>query len=199
MLSEPFKKKLYRTEIILIIALVIVIPLALFHPSITGYVPSDLFKQTLNFTLDKSQALNLKADGQPVYISSLSLSGDVKGDGDVAIYLNNKLGEKVLVYTNVGQTNARPNLITGAAIGSKLTGGGIGADSIPDGSILIDYGRELPWPGDMGSSAPGSFVNTCVESCYLNPEQFTQSEFELQVFVEPGTTVKITEIFYTID
>jgi hypothetical protein len=194
MLDKDFKRNLFRTEVILIVALIIVIPLALFKPSITGFVASDLFRQNLNFTVDKSQALDITSvSGQQVYISSLSLSGEVIGPGSVAIYLSNDAGEKVLVYTNVGQAKARNNIITGAAIGAETE-----VEAAEGDSILLDYGKELTWPGDIGTGSPGEFVNTCVQSCYLDPNKFMSKDFELQVFVEPGTKVKITEIFYTI-
>ena len=194
MLDANFKKNLFKAEIIFIIALVIVLPLIFFKPSITGYVPSDLFKQTLDFTLSESSVLDVRSSSdQPIYISSLSLSGEVIGEGDVAIYLSNKAGERVLVYTNVGQAKSQPNLITGAAIGPAT------AEATTGDSILIEHGETLSWPGDMGPSSSGDFVNTCIESCYLDPEQFTSPEFEIQVYVEPRTTVKITEIFYTLN
>jgi len=194
MLDKDFKRNLFRAEVILIVALIIVIPLALFKPSITGFVASDLFRQNLNFTVDKSQALDVKSsDGELLYISSLSLSGDVTGNGDAAIYLSNKDGEKVLVYTNIGQAKSRSNSITGAAIGTQTA-----TQALDKDSLILDYGKELSWPGDMGAGSPGAFVNTCINSCYLDPNKFTSKEFELQVFVEPGTKVKITEIFYTI-
>jgi len=194
MLGEDLKKRLFKAEVILIVALVIAIPLIFFKPSITGFVPSDLFKQTLDFTVSDSKALDLKSTtGEPIYISSLSLSGEVTGSGDVAIYLRNKAtGEKVLVYTNVGQARAKKDLITGAAIGPPEV------KAVKGDSITIEDGAKLSWPGDMGLSSAGTFVNTCIESCYLTPERFTNQEFEMQVFVEPGTAVKITEIFYTL-
>ena len=195
MLDKDFKRNLFRTEVILIVALIIVIPLALLDkPSITGFVASDLFRQNLNFTVDKSQALDITSvSGQQVYISSLSLSGEVIGSGSVAIYLSNKAGEQVLVYTNVGQAKARNNMITGAAIGAKTD-----VQAAKGDSVMLNYGRELTWPGSLGIGSPGEFVNTCAQSCYLDPNKFMSKDFELQVFVEPGTKVKITEIFYTI-
>jgi hypothetical protein len=194
MLDKDFKRNLFKVEVILIVALIIVIPLALFKPSITGFVASDLFRQNLNFTVDKSQALDITSvSGQQVFISSLSLSGEVIGPGGVAIYLSNKAGEKVLVYTNIGQAKSKPNFITGAAIGAETE-----VQAAKGDSILLNYGRELTWPGNIGIGSPGAFVNTCAQSCYLDPNKFTSKDFELQVFVEPGTKVKITEIFYTI-
>jgi hypothetical protein len=196
MLQEEHKKGLRKFEFIFIIILIVAVPLLFFRPSITGFVASDTKAQILNMVLTESQAINLKsAISVPVYISSFSISGDIMGSGGVAVYLVN--GDKrSLVYTNVGQNN-RPSPITGAATGVAA------AHAVEieqtNMSILLEEGRKLSWPGSLGENpASGSFTAVCMDSCYLNANEFTANDFELQVFVEPGTTFKLQEILYTI-
>ncbi len=196
MLQEEHKKGLRKFEFIFIIILIVAVPLLFFRPSITGFVASDTKAQILNMVLTESQAINLKsAVSEPVYISSFSISGDITGSGGVAIYLVN--GDKrSLVYTNVGQSK-RPSLITGVATGVAAAH----AVEIEQAnmSLLIDEGRKLSWPGSLGENpASGSFTAVCMDSCYLDVADFTANNFELQVFVEPGTTFKLQEVLYTI-
>lgn len=194
MLPDSAKKNLRKFEYVFIIALIVVIPLLFFKSSITGFIASDAQRQILNVNFADSQTLNLKSSsGEPFYISSFSISGEITGEGDVAVYL--KQGDaRSLVYTNVGQIKKTP-LITGQATGTPVAS----ADVAESGGLLLEEGAKLSWPGDLGeNSASGSVTAVCMDSCYLSPDDFTASTFELQVFVEPGTTFKLQEIFYTI-
>lgn len=197
MLSEDAKKNIRRFEFIFIIILIIAVPLIFFKSSITGFVSSDTKAQVLNIDFTESKSLQLVST-EPVYVSSFSISGEITGEGDVAVYLTN--GEaKSLVYTNVGQKKKAP-LITGAATGIAA---GYAAEETKNTtneiSLVINEGKNLSWPGDLGAnSASGSFTSVCIDSCYLESGAFTSNSFELEVFVEPGTTFKLQEIFYTI-
>lgn len=186
------KKILHRIELAFIIILIIALPLVLFRSSITGFVSSDTKAQVLNVTFNESQTLNLiSPPGGPVYINFFSISGDVIGDGIVAVYLANKdTNAWSLVYTNIGQKKKAP-LITGMAVAQ-------GKGNLQPGTLLIEQGRKLDWPGSSGeNSASGSFTAVCMDSCYLNVDDFTSKNFELRVFVEPGTIFKLQEIYYT--
>jgi hypothetical protein len=196
MLQEEHKKGLRKFEFIFIIILIVAVPLLFFRPSITGFVASDTKAQILNMVFTESQALDLKSvAGEPVYISSFSISGEIKGDGDVAIYLANS-NTRSLVYTNVGQKKM-PSLITGVATGIAAAHA---VEVVQNNeSLSIEEGKKLSWPGNLGeNSASGSFTAVCVDSCYLDAADFTANNFELQVFVEPGTTFKLQEVLYTI-
>ncbi len=195
MLSNNAKKNLQRFEYVFIIILIVAVPLLFFRPSITGFVASDTKAQILNMEFTGSQALDLKsASGEPIYISSFSISGETKGEGDVAIYLTNG-NSRSLVYTNVGQKE-KPSLITGTATGISAAHA---VEVEQNASLLIDEGKKLDWPGNLGeNSASGSVTAVCMDSCYLSSGEFTSANFELQVFVEPGTTFKLQEVLYTI-
>ncbi len=189
------ESKLRKYEFIFIIAAIIAVPLLFFGTSMTGFVASDTKAQILNMEFTESQALDLKsASSEPIYISSFSLSGETKGEGDVAIYLANG-NSRSLVYTNVGQKE-KPSLITGTATGIPAAHA---VEVEQNASLLIDEGKKLDWPGNLGeNSASGSVTAVCMDSCYLSSGEFTSANFELQVFVEPGTTFKLQEVLYTI-
>jgi len=196
MLPEKHTSNLRKFEYIFIVVLIIAIPLIFFRPSVTGFVASDTKAQILNIVLSDSQAFDLKStSGEPIYISSFSMSGDITGEGDAAVYLVNG-ATRSLVYSNVGQKR-KPSLITGAATGIAAAH----AVEIEQNnqSIIVEEGKKLTWPGNLGeNSASGSFTAVCMDSCYLDASNFTANNFELQVFVEPGTTFKLQEILYTI-
>ena len=194
MLSENAKKNLHRFEYVFIIILVVAIPLFFFRPSVTGFVASDTKAQILNMDFTESQALTLTSGNESVYISSFSISGDIKGDGDVAVYLASSAARS-LVYTNTGQQK-KASPITGMATGIPAAHA---VEVVESGGLLVEEGKKLDWPGNLGeNSASGSVTAVCVDSCYLSANDFTASNFELQVFVEPGTTFKLQEILYTI-
>jgi len=187
------KKILHRIELAFIVILLIALPLVLFRSSITGFVSSDTRAQVLNITFNESQTLNLiSSSDEPIYINFFSMSGDVIGDGDVVVYLANKNTSALsLVYTNIGQKKGAP-LITGMAVAQ-------GGNNLKPGTLLIEPGQKLDWPGSSGqNSASGSFTAVCMDSCYLDAGNFTSKNFELGVFVEPGTIFKLQEIYYTI-
>jgi competence protein ComGC len=195
MLTDESKKKVHQLELMFIVILIIAVPLLFFKPSLTGFVASDTKAQILNMVFTESQALELKsASASPVYVSSFSLSGEIIGNGDVAVYLAN--GEtRSLVYSNVGQKK-KASPLTGAVTGIAAAHA---VEVEQNGTLVIDAGRKLSWPGDFGeNSASGSVTAVCMDSCYLSADTFTASNFELQVFVESGTTFKLQEVLYTI-
>ena len=67
------------------ICLLLVAVLMLFkNPSITGHFSADFRSQTLNLAMGKSQNYMLTAISQePFYITSLRISGEITGDGNV--------------------------------------------------------------------------------------------------------------------
>jgi hypothetical protein len=188
------KVKLHKIELAFIIILIIALPLLFFKSSITGFVASDTRAQILNLEFTDSQALNLKStSNEPIYISSFSLSGEIKGEGDVAVYLRQGYKES-LVYTNVGQKQ-KVSPITGMATSIPAAHAVVIEQNA---SLMIEKGRKLEWPGDFGeNSASGSVTAVCMNSCYLNADEFTANNFELLVYVEPGTIFNLQEVLYT--
>jgi hypothetical protein len=183
----------HRIELTVVLLLIIALPLLFFRSSVTGFVSSDTKAQILNMTFGESQSVNLISADGAAYINFFSISGEVIGDGSIAIYLVNKDNDAhSLVYTNVGQKKKAP-LITGMAAAYAEE------NDMQSGNLILEQGQKLDWPGSLGeNSASGSFAAVCMESCYLSQDMFTSDNFELQVYVEPGTILKLQEIFYTV-
>lgn len=195
MMSDNTKKSLRRFEYVFVIVLIVAVPLLFFRPSITGFVASDTKAQILNMNFTESQALNLASNNGSIYISSFSISGEVIGDGGIAIYLVNDKNTRSLVYSNVGQKK-KVSPLTGAATGIAAAHA---VEVIQEGGLVIEEGEKLQWPGKIGENyASGSVTAVCIDSCYLSSDDYTASSFKLQIFVEPRTTFKLQEILYTI-
>jgi hypothetical protein len=195
MLHDKHKNKLYAIEVTVVVLLILALPLLFFKPSITGFVASNTFAQPIDIALSESQMIMLKSSAQ-IKLSSFLVSGEIIGDGAVAVYLSNSAGKDVLVYTNTIMDERRSNLITGFSIGAAH------AQEAPDEVIVLDIepGQKLPWDGSLGSAANSDpFTNVCIDSCFLNSDEFAGTEFGLKAYVEPGTTLMITEIFFTLE
>jgi len=191
--SNVEKETLYKIELVFIISLIVALPLIFFKPSITGFVSSDIQRTPLNLTLEESKIIQMHTQSnQSVALDYLSMSGEIIGDGDVAVYLSNGK-DKLLIYSNMGKPS-KPNLITGFATGPTASGKGKFNDD-----MILEIGESLQWPGDMGfSTGGGSFGRTCLETCFLDPQAWTNNTWQILAYVQPGTKLKITEISFTV-
>ena len=199
MVSDEAKEILRKAEIAIGVTIILVLAL-IFLPSqnpITGFVPTDMSLQNLNIILDKSTAYELTSlSEQPVYLQSFRLSGEVIGNGSVAIYLRPEGGKDYLVYTNIGHRETKDNLITG------ITGmaAASAAEEEEQTGILIEEKR--PLANLKPTTEPvkfGLFDNECKETCYLPMDEFNQTSFTMSVYLEPGVVVKLDELSYTLD
>jgi len=189
------KKTLFRVEIVVIILLILAIPLLFFRPTVTGFVSTNTYGQVIGLTFTESQALAMRAS-QQIALDSISAAGEITGNGAVAIYISNSDGsERTLVYTNAIMEDKRKNLITGYSVGAAYAQ----EEPAQDISVEIDLAEKLEWQPSLSDTAAstGPFTG-CVDSCFLNSEKFTGSEFKILVYVEPGTSVKLAEVFYTV-
>lgn len=165
------------------IVFVSIIAVLLFSkPSITGFVPTATYSQGIDLKVDTSQRFVLKSPtGQPLGIASLALSGVVKGNGLVNIYLSDGK-TKLLAYSNRQKTQSAMQHITGLAVANVLVVPGEKLDlieTVPDGY----------------KTASGGFQNECIETCLLDINLGAQAY--LDVIVEPGTSVDLTELRFT--
>jgi hypothetical protein len=202
---KKLKNKSKSFLFLLIIVAIVLAPLLIFGSSITGFIAVDSKTQILNMTFTESQALNIKSqNNEQVHLSSLSISGEVIGNGKVIVYIAN--GDKrALVYTNVNKKKTVPPItgaFSGTAITYKINNRNLGRNT---SDLIFELGRKLDWQINPTSfdessknSANGSFTSICINSCYLNPADFTASNFELQIFVEPGTLFNLKEITYIL-
>ncbi len=191
--ANIWSTRLRKLELVAVIVLLLFLPLVLLKPSITGFVSSDAQRQQINMTLDESKLIQMHTkSGQSASLNYLAISGEIIGDGDVAVYLRNSAGDKLMVYGNVGKPN-RPNLITGLAVAANP------ANAEFDDEMILSTGNKLAWPGDLGfNTGGGSFGRTCLETCFLDAVSWTGNSWDIVAYVEPGTQLKITELSYTL-
>jgi len=164
----------HRIILSLIVCGIIVASLMWGEPSVTGFVPTETFSQELDIFVDGSQRFSLSSD-EPLYLTAFSISGLIKGPGLVNVYLVSNNG-KSLVYSNKKKPVSSMESITGMSV---LT---------IEPTQRIDKIEVLP-PGYKTQS--GVFQNECSETCILQGEQLPMY---LDVIIEPGTTVQISEI-----
>jgi len=199
-LSRRTKETIKQAEIAIGVVAIFILALVFFGSSgsrITGFVPAELALENLNIVLDKSTAFELSsATGLPVYLRNFRISGDIIGSGSVAIYIKDS-GRDYLVFTNIGHRDTKMNLITG------ITGAAIGPSPMePEEGKGLTLKEKETLADLKPTKEPvktGLFESECVESCYLPLAEFNQTSFTLSVYLESGTTLKLTKIYYTID
>lgn len=163
-----------------ILLVVFVLTLAMSQPSITGYVPTKILSQSLDLTVRESQRYWLTM-AKPMELTSIAISGKVKGNGLVNIYLND--GEKrKLIYTNIRRKGGSMESITGMTTSDLV---------LKPGERLHEK-NELP-KGFV--TFEGSFANSCFETCVLDLP--TKERLSLDVIVDEDTEVKITELSFS--
>lgn len=163
----------HRLFLGIVIVSVLVLALSLGRPSITGFVPTDTFTQSLDIDVSESQRFNINSDSR---ILSFALSGETM-NGLVNIYLTDGVSNW-LVYTNKHKQSSAMNSITGMASldispAEKLNK----IESLPDGYTVSN----------------GVFQNDCIETCVLNIDD---KELFLDVVLEPGASLHISGITF---
>lgn len=142
---------------------------------ITGFVPTETISQNVNLEISSSSRYELKTNGT---LSSLSLSGEVVGNGLVNIYLSNG-NQEFLVFSNKRKVSSAMQHITGLSVMELKPKERLDRiDSLPEGFV----------------TAQGAFESQCVQTCVLNG--FSGSA-HLDVVVDPGTTIKINKIVFS--
>jgi hypothetical protein len=160
---------------------VILFTLFFSKPTITGFVPTETFSQSLDMDVSESQRFVLSSE-QPLKLSSLSLSGKVNGAGLVNIYLSDGVAQRV-VFTNKKRQGSAMDQITGMASLDIIPGEKLNKiESLPAGYVAV----------------PGSFSNECRETCVLDPALFHGPSLYLDIVVEPGTSVYISGLRFSV-
>jgi len=171
-------------RIILSIAVLTVIigVLSLSKPTITGFVPTATYSQGLDIDIQESQRFILSASEGTLKLSSLWLSGDVGGQGLVDIYLTD-VTKKSLVYSNKRKKQTAFEQITGLATSE----------------LIIEPGQKLTTIDTLSDSyktQSGTFTNVCIETCVIDETLYNKKNLYLDVIVEPGTSVHISELTF---
>ncbi|MBR9692096.1 hypothetical protein GOV06_04915 [Candidatus Woesearchaeota archaeon] len=206
-LKKETHNKLKKAQLFVAISLLLVSSLMLFrNTGITGHFSADFMSQIVDLKIEESQSYSLSSDNtEPIYISSLRLSGNIIGYGSVEIFIEDK-GERFLVYSNVGEKEQGMPAITGMAV-VQAAGTQTESDSTlePEESvaILVDYLETIRWEGRVSLSENeeylmGVFNNKCVDTCFMEMPLSSKERYKLIFMVEPGTKVEITKITYTL-
>lgn len=196
-----------KAEFAVLMICLVLLALVFSRPEIIGYASTNVHSQNLNLMIEDSQRFYLRSiNQQPVHLTSLTISGEVIGEGTAAIYLENQEGLRHLIYKNLKRKDSTHNRITGTSIAGSgiFSGGSVTGDTVPlseeepildlvEGSLLSGF---EPLPQEY-KTVPGKFNHVCVESCLLQAKTFVGPRFMLDFYVEPGTRLIITDIVYT--
>ena len=195
--------KAYQIEILAAVVGMIVVALFLLPKEmpVTGHISGvniTVYTQSLDITADGSQYYTLAGiDDKNLPLKSFLTSGEVIGDGQVEILLDD--GEhQLLVYENkVKKQTASKYGITGAALtgeASESTQEGVWLVIQP--SKTMDY-EFLPLEENEGL-VHGAFGKRCIETCNIPEGFFNAASYSLIFRLEKGTTVKLHSIDYTL-
>ena len=177
-----FGKRSIELSVICLILLVFALIVSK-NPSITGFMTTNTFTQKLNLDISESKLIGIESlSSEPIKLTSLMISGKVTGEGLVEIYLVDG-SQRLLVYSNLQKKKNSVPQITGMATGTVK----VYEKEKLNGHIVT--------PEDY-NTLKGAFTQECFETCFLNEQE---SLFhDLEVWVQPGTKVKITELKYSI-
>lgn len=177
-----------RVVLAIIVAGILIFAIAaLQRPSITGFVPTTVYSQNIELSVGESGFFWLKsADGNPLRLTSLSISGSVEGDGVASVYLYTPQDSRLLVYSNLKKIGSAMAPITGMASRELL----IVSDEPSNAIESVPSGYE---------AVAGPFDSACMETCILPLGVFNQTQYKLEIVVTPGTVLKLTEIRFTVE
>ena len=192
-----------KIQLAVAICLLLVAVLMLFkNPGITGHFSADFKSQTLSMAIDKSQSYMLTAVSQePIYITSIRMSGEVVGNGNVEVFIDNNAGQRLLLYRNVKKIEQGLSTVTGMLVGSDEES--IEASSEQRLLVLkpldqIEYrGAEISLSAKE-EYVSGSFNNKCADTCFIEMTLSSEIGYKLIFNIEPGTMLKINKLIYTL-
>lgn len=163
---------------------------------ITGYASVNTLAKNLDIMIDKSTSFELvSATGEPVYINEFRLSGAIVGSGVVKVFIRGE-DKDYLVFTNVGLRDTKPSPITGMAIASSAVEVPVAEESE---NLQLKESGNLPFL-ELSNEfvVNGVFENECIDSCYLPLSEFNKTSFTFSVYLEPGTTISLSRMYYTV-
>jgi hypothetical protein len=208
-------REIYRLELILAIAGIFATAFFLLQPSptITGHITGvniTIYTQNLDLNTDGSEIYTLASSDEVLNLQSLRLYGEVIGPGRVEILLDNKKGSQYVVYSNVRKKidYSKTSPITGMAIGDEsedsnnTNGEGIVTEKIGTWLAVQSREEELQYEFSALESEEeiisGAFYENCIETCRLPQDAFDSNDYELVFRIEDGTSVRLSQLKYTI-
>ncbi len=156
------------------------------EPSITGFVPSELYSQSLDIDVLESQRFTLTSgDASALDLTSFLLSGVVEGPGLVNVYLSDGKSRWLVFSNRKKEGSSSMAHITGMAVADL--------DIIPGEKLKVI--ESLP-KGYIAES--GVFNHGCMETCVMAEGLITKAHLYLDVIIEPGTALHISEFSFSI-
>jgi len=206
-MEEKTKHKIKQAEIIAAVLLLFVGFAFLFQkPTVTGHVTAKINTQPLDITIEKSQIYSISTKSKESFIiSSIKLSGEVIGDGQAKIYINN--GEQnLLVYSNIIEKSHGFDSITGLG---KITGNVVSIEREEDSNKEDEKRLILKPIADLKESMldvlkeyetikSGEFIDACVDTCFIEMEMASDLSYKLIFVVENNTKIRLNKITFTI-
>lgn len=195
-MEEETHQKIRKIQLFVAISLLLISTLVLFRdPTISGHFSADFRSQPVDLAIDHSQSYLLKTDSpEPIYITSLRLSGNVIGDGSVEIIIEDQ-DKEILVYKNVKDKEDGLSSITAMAVAPT--------EGVAENALLLepvgimDWAELAPISEDEEYSA-GPFNNRCADTCFIEMPLSSELTYKLVFMVEPGTKLEITKITYIL-
>jgi len=174
---------------------------------IVGFVAVSIENQPIDIQSSESRAFVLASEKDQFFnLTSLRMSGEVKGNGRAEITLENGAGQELLIFSNVKKKQG--NMITGLAVseGSPLPEDvKINQQDPATAWIKIIQNEQLAKESptkildDTRQAVEGNFKDNCIDTCYMNVKMQKGLTYALKVKLDPGTEIKINELKYTLD
>ena len=172
---------------------------------IAGLTSLEPHSQSIDLVIGESRTVLLRTiDAGEISLASLSLSGEIKGDGVVKVWLDNTKGEQKLVFRNIMKSGNRITGITGMAYSSSPTSAPstIRHDDKTLLAVVVEDPIVVPPQAfvltNRQQTYSGSFLGACLESCALEAPNWSSSQFRLRFEMQPGTHVVIKRINYVV-
>ena len=175
------KDHIIKAEIIVAILIMTAISVSFWNLSPTGFVPADVERSPLGIVIEKSQIYKMRFN-ESTSLQSFAVSGEVTGNGTAYLFLDNRDGQRLMVYSNV----RAPQDLGGAAWITGLVTAEVEPDQLIDAHIPLEEIEEI---------VMGPFINECIETC-VTPLDFSRDVYDLVFLVEPGVRLEIDEIIY---
>jgi len=181
-------KRFSKFEFAIVLVFLLIMMVIPGKPELIGFSDVRIHRQDVNIAADHSRSFVITPT-EPLSLTSFSVSGEILGAGAVSVYLQDRKGDKVKVFSN--EKKGR-NLITGFfGEESDVRNSIASSDPVLD----ITDGQSLDGFENSVDSSSGVFSLACQDSCNL--KNVDSSSYELVAYVEPGTTLIINELDYT--
>lgn len=187
-------------------AVILILSLGVFmlgNPNITGYLSLDFVMQDLDIMVGESQSMIMTSTNpESVTLTSFKISGEILGDGRAEVYLDNGMGQRLLVYRNTGEKRKAMSVVTGLFIEGEKQ---IENNKAEEKSYLVlSPGKRIE---DMVMAelsekeevVAGVFSNECTDTCFIKMELSDQIAYQLIFNIEPETGLKLDSIVYTVE